>query len=773
MKKIYLFLLFTLSILVVKAQEWSVYDADVLPNESVYQFSESNTGGSTPTNTSNTIIADAENPGNNLLELVVDSADSRFMWKFDFTVEPQNAITFVARIKGLRDTLDRVMEFDFQGAGFRERLYIKMDNSYELKESGIKGYMPGPMDWHIYRITKEGDAVKFFLDENPVPVAMGTTTTTSSSNYFRFGDGNGSSTLAALVDWVIWDSTGAFAPGEGEVIPDTLVQTIPSWTVFDGTVLPADFDPAFTVSNSSNNSETNTTNTIIPDPDSANNSLYELVVDSANSRYMWKHSFASDPQPAITWIARLRGVSDTLDRIMEIDLQQAGFRERLYIKNDNTFELKECGIKGDMPVNAMGWHIYRFTKVGDSVNFYIDENPEPFAYGTTGTTSGENYFRIGDGNGSSTLGGQVDWMIWDTTGAYAPDGGTFLPDSLIMYTQSSDASLSDLTADLGVLSPAFHTDSMSYVLEVPVGTASVTITATPTDDVYAVVDGDGIIIVPDTIMISVTAEDGFVMEYEVAIVESGKDASLSDLTSTVGTLNPAFSPEEFTYELRVPGSTASLTLTATPNDPNAVVSGDGEITVIPSEVTITVTAQEGNTQDYTVNITLMSSDATLSELSSNVGDLSPTFAPETNDYSLVVASGTSSIFITANTTDANATITGDGTFTDIPGTASIVVTAEDGTENTYTIDVSFPTATKENSDEVFSMYPNPVIDVLTLNLKSANNTVTVYNVVGQTVINKITDTKEARIDVSNLENGLYYIKINNGEESLLKQFIKQ
>ncbi len=545
------------------------------------------------------------------------------------------------------------------------------------------------------------------------------------------------------------------------------------WQVYDCDVLPPDYDPAFGTTNTGGAAPTHN---IIADPDNPGNNLLEMIVDTAGSKWQWRHYYEGNPQ-AVTWIARIKGVSDTLDRIMEIDMYNAGFRERLFLQTyDGTWRLRQTDITGDLPVGTMGWHIYRMTKIDSIVNFYIDEDPLPIATVTTPTTvTDESYFRFGDADSNRSLGAYIDWMIWDTTGAYAPDGGTYVPDSLISDIASSDASLSDIEISLGVLDPAFHPDSMDYMLSIPVGSDSVVITAKANDSINAVVVGDGIFkVFPVITDITVTAEDGMTAVYTVMIQESGTDATLSDLVSTVGVLNPAFDPMVTTYELRVPGSTSSLTLTATTNDPNAAAAGDGEITTIPGTVVITVTAQFGNTQDYTVNITLMSSDATLSELSSTVGTLVPDFDPGVLSYSLEVPFGTSSIFIIANATDPNAGISGDGTYTNIPGTATITVTAEDATSQDYTIDVSIITALNEVQAGIFSLYPNPAGNDLFIELNSVNCNIAVHNILGETIIERTTaNEKLIRIDMSGLNSGLYLVKVSNGQNVAVKQIVKE
>lgn len=88
------------------------------------------------------------------------------------------------------------------------------------------------------------------------------------------------------------------------------------------------------------------------------------------------------------------------------------------------------------------------------------------------------------------------------------------------------------------------------------------------------------------------------------IEELSNDAALSNIEASAGTLSPDFDPNITSYTLELPEGTASVTITATPNHPGATVEGDGEITNIPGQTVITVTAEDGTVQEYTVSVTI-------------------------------------------------------------------------------------------------------------------------------------------------------------------------
>jgi hypothetical protein len=99
---------------------------------------------------------------------------------------------------------------------------------------------------------------------------------------------------------------------------------------------------------------------------------------------------------------------------------------------------------------------------------------------------------------------------------------------------------------------------------------------------------------------------------------------------------------------------------------------------------------------------------------------------------------------------------------------NVRLTNSAGTSNaSLTNDFSFDT-----SNSAFSVYPNPAKDILNVKLTTnSNNTFKIINALGQTVkTGKFTSRK---IQISELKTGVYIIEINDGEESLLKKFVKK
>lgn len=70
------------------------------------------------------------------------------------------------------------------------------------------------------------------------------------------------------------------------------------------------------------------------------------------------------------------------------------------------------------------WHTFRLTmSQGNTFNLYVDENPTPvIANFVTASTKHTHFIRIADASDDFVTAGSLDWMAWDVTGAYPPNG---------------------------------------------------------------------------------------------------------------------------------------------------------------------------------------------------------------------------------------------------------------------------------------------------------------------------------------------------------------
>ncbi|HRG39197.1 MAG TPA: T9SS type A sorting domain-containing protein, partial [Bacteroidia bacterium] len=71
---------------------------------------------------------------------------------------------------------------------------------------------------------------------------------------------------------------------------------------------------------------------------------------------------------------------------------------------------------------------------------------------------------------------------------------------------------------------------------------------------------------------------------------------------------------------------------------------------------------------------------------------------------------------------------------------------------------------QQKNSFVFSVYPNPANNLLTVNLENVNNqnlSLTIYNAIGAVVKTMDIQQNQQQIDVSNLSNGLYMIELKS------------
>ncbi len=401
--------------------DWLIYHANELPDAADPAWEASNGSGTTWA-----IESDPVRAGNNVLAL--DGADASGMFKTsDFDPVPE-AVTVVMRVKAKDLAADRLTDIDMHINGIRDQLNIRSNGELTLQRSGASVDLSGLLnvsDWNIFRMTIDASSgtegtVKVYLNENPLPVLTATSTTTTGSNYFRFGDGNGSPSYSAYVDYITWDVTGAYSPSQTRLPNEVVKPPVGEWIVYHANELPDAADPAWEASNGSG-----TTWAIESDPVKAGNNL--LALDGADASGMYKTS-DFDPVPtAVTVVMRVKSKDPAAERLTDIDMHINGIRDQLNIRSNGELTLQRSGASVDLSgvLNVSQWNVFRMTIDASSgtegiVNIYLNENPYPVLTATSTTTTGSNYFRFGDGNGSPSYSAYVDYILWDETGAYSP-----------------------------------------------------------------------------------------------------------------------------------------------------------------------------------------------------------------------------------------------------------------------------------------------------------------------------------------------------------------
>jgi hypothetical protein len=295
---------------------------------------------------------------------------------------------------------------------------------------------------------------------------------------------------------------------------------------------------------------------------------------------------------------------------------------------------------------------------------------------------------------------------------------------------SANNNLQSLTVSPGTLNPTFSANRTSYTVNVASGATEVTVTprmqdaaATMTVNGQATNSGQARTIQlggPGSntpVFIIVTAQNGTQKTYTVGVTRAalGGNNNLSALTVSPGTLNPAFNANTLSYTVDVASSVTSVSVTPTRQDSNATITVNGQAATSGqartiqlggpgsnTPILIIVTAQNGSQKTYTVGVNraALGGNNNLSALTVSPGNLDPDFDEDTLVYSINVGSNVGSVSVTPTRQDSNATITVNGQAT-TSGQARtvnlnpagqttiipIVVTAQNGSQKTYTVNV--------------------------------------------------------------------------------------
>lgn len=184
-------------------------------------------------------------------------------------------------------------------------------------------------------------------------------------------------------------------------------------------------------------------------------------------------------------------------------------------------------------------------------------------------------------------------------------------------------------------------------------------------------------------------------------------AYLTALTVETGFLSPSFSRDVTEYRLQVPYQCEALVLSATPSSYAKVAISDTTLKIGANTVTVTVTAESGNQQTYTITVTRLSdpnyipsSDSHLAGITLSDGMLFPAFTPSVTAYTVyMVNEGT----ITLTPLPAEFGAAESATLDSVDGsTCTITSFAEDGTSTLYTfkvLRVDTPEQLASNSDQ--------------------------------------------------------------------------
>ena len=218
----------------VNAQNWSIrYDAAVLPPSSspAWTIKDAN-------------VTAASIDSSKYLKLnIIPGSGGKGDWNITRVLTNATGCTSVFRVaatKELRDSINanftadwRIFEMETRNSTLRDQFWILgRDSVYFAKSNGQQKFaVPAGQhtaDFHIYRLTFKNSVATLYYDENETPLATITDTGATTGKEFRMG--NQSATVPGYgqyLDWVVCDTTGAYAPSQ-EALPSDLAAQIPT-----------------------------------------------------------------------------------------------------------------------------------------------------------------------------------------------------------------------------------------------------------------------------------------------------------------------------------------------------------------------------------------------------------------------------------------------------------------------------------------------------------------------------------------------------------------
>ena len=265
--------------------------------------------------------------------------------------------------------------------------------------------------------------------------------------------------------------------------------------------------------------------------------------------------------------------------------------------------------------------------------------------------------------------------------------------------------------DIGTITVDGNLVAVDGNIEVVPGTTSVSVVATAADAGAGVEVSGNNELDPgsNTVTVTITAPSGATASYTFTVFVNSLS---SDSTLKTFTIDGTETQNDATVTLDGTKNYVSVVALANDSAADVVITGTTGLAYGPNEVKVVVTAEDGSTSTYIVNVVFPNlQDATLATFTIN-GD-----AVE-NGQTVNLESGVTDVTVVAEATEAGATVDIEGGTDLVPGenTLTVTVTAADGeTIETYTVTLVVAFAVNTNITS-FQVNGEDVVDGGTFNL---------------------------------------------------------
>lgn len=258
-----------------------------------------------------------------------------------------------------------------------------------------------------------------------------------------------------------------------------------------------------------------------------------------------------------------------------------------------------------------------------------------------------------------------------------------------------NVSLKGITLSSGSLSPVFSADTLEYKVSVDTSVEKISIDALKENNqkVSGLVKDAKLVFGDNSFSIKVSSESGKSKTYKIVVNRAdnrSNNAFLGSITIDNGKLN--FDRNVFMYNVRVLNEVSLVNVVATPEDSKAKVSINGPKSLKEGDnkYVIKVTAENGATQEYSINVKRLKVGEVLGD-NPNIANMvidgySINFNPMTTSYNLKIDNKTKSLGISVVMQEEGATYQINGN-SDLKNgdIVTINTVSMDGTQNTYKI----------------------------------------------------------------------------------------
>lgn len=260
---------------------------------------------------------------------------------------------------------------------------------------------------------------------------------------------------------------------------------------------------------------------------------------------------------------------------------------------------------------------------------------------------------------------------------------------------SNDSSLKSLNLEEIDISALFQPDKYEYEFKIPYKFEKINIIAEANNS-GAKITGDGRRYLNEGVNdyeIVVTATDGNTTTYKIKFIResANDDITLKNLNVEGYILTPEFNKEIYEYSLNIDKEIEEITINAEPTYEFAKIRGNGTHSLASgkNELSVIVTAENGNEAEYKIIINKNNGSSKLKSLVVDGYKLDPKFDEETFIYNLTVNSDIDTLTINALAYENDQVeIMGNEKLELGENEIIIRVTGEDKTTTTYKIIVN-------------------------------------------------------------------------------------